>query len=216
MIKICKQCNKEFNTSHKKQIFCSRICTDKSRTGIKQSIETCIKKSNSHLGKKRKPFTKEHKNKISKTKTGKKLPPFTKEHKEKIGKKNKGKVRSSYTKKILSEYFTGRPNLNGRGINSGQYKGGITPLNFKIRNSLEMKFWKKACMGRDNFTCQKTGIRGGKLVVHHINNFADFPELRTSISNGITLSKESHIEFHKIYGFRNNTKEQLLEFLNIK
>jgi hypothetical protein len=93
------------------------------------------------------------------------------------------------------------------------WKGGITPENHKIRSSLEMKLFRKACMERDNFTCQKTGERGGRLVVHHINNFADFPELRTSIENGITLSKESHKEFHRIYGVKNNTKEQLLEFL---
>ena len=61
---------------------------------------------------------------------------------------------------------------------------------------------------------KKTGISGGELVVHHINNFADFPELRTAIDNGITLSKKAHQDFHKIYGVRNNTKEQLEEFLN--
>lgn len=77
-----------------------------------------------------------------------------------------------------------------------------------------MKLWKKACLERDNFTCQKTKQRGGKLRVHHINNFADFPELRTAINNGITLSEKSHKEFHQIYGVSNNTKEQLEEFLN--
>lgn len=66
---------------------------------------------------------------------------------------------------------------------------------------------------RDNYTCQATGQWGGRLVVHHINNFADFPELRMSISNGITLSDSSHREFHKKYGRRNNTREQLQEFL---
>lgn len=93
---------------------------------------------------------------------------------------------------------------------------GLTPLNEKIRKSLEMKLFKKACLERDNFTCQKTGKKGGKLEVHHINNFADFPELRTSIENGITLSIESHKEFHKKYGKRNNTYNQLIEFLNNK
>jgi hypothetical protein len=48
------------------------------------------------------------------------------------------------------------------------------------------------------------------------NNFAEFPELRTSIENGITLSEKAHKEFHKKYGFRNNTKEQLQEFLTNK
>ena len=39
---------------------------------------------------------------------------------------------------------------------------------------------------------------------------------RTAIENGITLSLKAHREFHKKYGFRNNTKEQLEEFLNTK
>lgn len=102
------------------------------------------------------------------------------------------------------------------GSNNNNWHGGITDINDKIRNSLEIKLWKKAILERDNFTCQKTGIYGGDLVIHHINNFADFPEVRTSLENGVTLSKKSHLEFHKLYGFRNNTKEQLLEFLNSK
>lgn len=102
------------------------------------------------------------------------------------------------------------------GEKSHLWKGGITPAIRKIRNSVEIKWWRKSCFERDNYTCQKTGIRGGELVVHHINNFADFPELRTSIENGITLSKESHREFHKRYGRRNNTKEQMCEFLEGK
>ena len=100
------------------------------------------------------------------------------------------------------------------GEQNNMWKGGITAENDTIRTSIEMKLWKKACLERDNFTDQKTGIRGGDLVVHHINNFADFPELRTSIENGIVLSKESHNLFHKKYGKRNNTREQLYEFLD--
>jgi len=38
-------------------------------------------------------------------------------------------------------------------------------------------------------------ISGGNLIAHHINNFAEFPELQLSISNGITFSKEAHLEF---------------------
>lgn len=94
------------------------------------------------------------------------------------------------------------------------WQGGKTDKDKAVRNSLDYKLWRKACFERDNFTCQKTGVSGGELEVHHINNFSDFPELRLAIDNGITLSKKSHREFHKIYGVRNNTLEQLQEFLN--
>jgi len=52
-----------------------------------------------------------------------------------------------------------------------------------------------------------------KLEAHHIKNFADNPELRFAVNNGITLSKKAHREFHKIYGTRNNNKKQLDKFL---
>ena len=38
---------------------------------------------------------------------------------------------------------------------------------------------------------------------------------RFAIDNGITLLEEVHKEFHKIYDKKNNTREQLKEFLNI-
>jgi len=96
---------------------------------------------------------------------------------------------------------------------NGRWKGGITPENMKIRKSIEYRLWREAVFARDNWTCQKYGIQGGKLHPHHIYNFADYPELRFAIDNGITLSKKAHQEFHKIYGKRNNTKSQLEEFL---
>ena len=96
--------------------------------------------------------------------------------------------------------------------NSG--KGNINFENQLQRKREEYKLWRNSVFERDNFTCQKTGQRGGRIVAHHINNFADFPDLRTSISNGITLSDKAHREFHKLYGRRNNTMEQLIEYLN--
>jgi hypothetical protein len=41
---------------------------------------------------------------------------------------------------------------------------------------------------------------------------ADFSELRFNINNGITMKKEIHKLFHKIYGKKNNTKEQIEKF----
>jgi hypothetical protein len=104
-----------------------------------------------------------------------------------------------------------------KGENMGEdnpsWKGGVTPLHNKIRSSVENRLWIKSVFERDDYTCQKTGRRGGTLVAHHILNFSAYPELRFAIDNGITLSLESHDEFHRIYGKTNNTKEQLEEFL---
>lgn len=97
----------------------------------------------------------------------------------KLEKLKVGHPQTAETKKKLSEARKGEKNHS--------WKGGVTTEIQKVRNSIELKLWKKACLERDNFTCRKTGIRGGKLAVHHICNFADFPELRFAIDNGICL-----------------------------
>jgi hypothetical protein len=107
----------------------------------------------------------------------------------------------------------GKKIIEMSGVNHWNYKGGTTEENQKIRTSIEIKLFRKCCFERDNFTCQVSGQYGGDLVIHHINNFADFPEKRTEISNGFTMTKELHLDFHKKYGFRNNTREQLEEFI---
>lgn len=105
-----------------------------------------------------------------------------------------------------------RPNISGE--KHSNWKGGITPINLKIRGSIEGKMWIHKVLLRDGFICQKTGQKGGQLSVHHILNFAEYPELRFEVDNGITLSMKAHLDFHKKYGFKNNTIEQLSEFLS--
>lgn len=96
---------------------------------------------------------------------------------------------------------------------AANWRGGITPINQQIRDSIDGTLWKNAVFSRDNYTCQKTGVRGEKLVAHHIFNFATHKEMRFAIDNGVTLSVDAHRDFHKKYGTRRNTAEQLAEFL---
>ncbi len=121
---------------------------------------------------------------------------------------NKGKKASVKTKKKMSE-----THKRMKGVMANNWQGGITPISLKIRHSIESRLWREAVFARDNYTCQKTGIKGSKLCSHHIINFSSHPELRFAINNGITLSEKSHKEFHKKYGIRNNTKEQLEKYL---
>jgi len=170
------------------------------------STEARIKIGNATRGKtpwcKGKKLSKTICEKISEKRTGMK---FTEEHIKNLSFAHTG-IKTS--KKGMKSTYFGEKHWN--------WRGGTSSLQDKLRHTHEMNLWRKAVFTRDNYTCQKTGKIGGKLVAHHIKNFSSFPELRTSIENGITLSEESHIEFHKIYGKNNNTREQIESFLEQK
>jgi len=126
----------------------------------------------------------------------------TDETKRKIGDGNRGKIVTEEARKKMS------------GANHHNWKGGPNFKNRRIRGRIEYRLWRESVFARDNWTCQKCKTSGGYLHSHHIRNFAQFVELRTSIENGITLCKKCHMAFHNKYGSKNNTKEQLIEFLN--
>lgn len=72
--------------------------------------------------------------------------------------------------------------------------------------------WKLSVFKRDNRTCKCCGDTKQTINAHHIQNYSSNPTLRTDINNGVTLCYSCHTAFHKIYGSKMNTKEQLMEF----
>lgn len=66
--------------------------------------------------------------------------------------------RSKYTTKKRN-FLIGKQNPN--------WKGGITKLDKKIRNSQQYKKIINSVFKRDNYICQKCGKLGNKLHVHH-------------------------------------------------
>ena len=155
-------------------------------------------------------------------KTRKKMSEMHKGNKNALGKhwklsaETKKKMSESHKGMKFSEEHKRKLGEAERGEKHWNWKGGISPENVKIRNSIEMHLWREAVFARDGFVCQKYEITGGKLEVHHILNFAKHLELRLAIDNGITLSKRAHIEFHKKYGRKDNNRGQLEEFLKSK
>lgn len=79
-----------------------------------------------------------------------------------------------------------------KGSESHLWKGGITPKNIMIRMSLNYRNWRKAVYARDNFTCQECGTHGVQFHAHHLKSFAEYPELRFAIDNGVTLCVPCH------------------------
>lgn len=77
------------------------------------------------------------------------------------------------------------------------FKGGISPENKIIRNSVQNDLWRIKVFERDGYTCQNCFQVGGILNAHHIKEFAKYPELRFEVSNGLTLCKNCHIQIHK-------------------
>jgi len=72
--------------------------------------------------------------------------------------------------------------------------------------------WRREVRKRD---CNKCKICKSeeKLVVHHLNNFTNFPLERISLENGVTLCENCHYNFHKKYTNFNNTKIQFEEWM---
>ncbi|MGI8383187.1 helix-turn-helix domain-containing protein [Robertmurraya sp. P23] len=85
----------------------------------------------------------------------------------------------------------------------------------KGRNYWEYEQWQKKVKIRDKFTCQNTNCRqvGGNLQSHHLNSYDWYNEGRTDLTNGVTLCKKCHTDFHRIYGYGMNTKDQYYEWL---
>jgi len=95
--------------------------------------------------------------------------PQPKKVKEKISKTNKKK--GIKPKKIFSEKGKNHPRWNGGGYG----------------------YWKKVALSRDNYTCQKCGLRDEEIMeVDHILPKSVYPELKYDINNLMTLCPNCH------------------------
>jgi len=123
------------------------------------------------------------------------------------------KIDNNYREK-MSKIMKGkiRPKISATkiGFKNPNWKGGITPINKRIRRSSKFFHWRNMIFKRDDYTCQKCRKRGGELHPHHIKQFAYYPELRFDLNNGITLCKSCHLKT-STWGFKKHalpTKQQ--------
>lgn len=182
---------------------------NKLNLGRKASKETRLKMSESHMGEKNhfygKYHTEETKQKLRDKLSGENHPWWEKKH-------------SGRTLKKMSEIKLGEKNPfwdrehtrenkikwsnNIQGKKNPNWRGGITPENEKLRNTFELKEWRKAVFEQDNYACVCCLTRSGNgravyLHAHHILGFADFPEKRFDVNNGATLCEPCHHYIHR-------------------
>lgn len=78
--------------------------------------------------------------------------------------------------------------------------------------------WKKIIKKKFDYTCQKCGdkkLYDKRCIAHHLNSYSDNKHLAINNDNGTVMCERCHINFHKKYGFGNNTKRQFEEFVKI-
>lgn len=191
MIKQCKTCGKEFVTYQSlikvgKGKFCSRACsnvTDNKK--VSRRCKTC---------------SKDFETTQDRIKNGRgkfcSRPCFEKNWSKRIPGWNKGKP--AYWAKG-NQYRKGKSNPNPHkmfGADNHKWIEDRTKLkgtNSKERRSSAYVTWRKEVRGRDNFKCQlESNECKGRIEVHHIESFTEFPELRHRVDNGITLCHYHH------------------------
>lgn len=68
---------------------------------------------------------------------------------------------------------------------------------------------------RANGHSELTGKKSDKLIAHHLNGYHWYVSGRCDPSNIIMLTETEHKHFHQIYGNKNNTIEQFMEFMEL-
>jgi len=156
--------------------------------GKKHNKNTIKKLSDSHKGYIM-PESQKEKIKIARKKQI--MKPLSQKTKNKISEKRMGMRATKDTREKISKSNSVEKHWN--------WKGGVTPLNKRIRSSSLFKIWRETVFLRDNFKCQNKNCTycnnkiGVFLHPHHIKSFSEFPELRFDINNGITYCREFHI-----------------------
>jgi predicted HNH restriction endonuclease len=92
------------------------------------------------------------------------------------------------------------------GDKNGNWKGGVSSENLRGRSRKAYHEWKAAVLAKHAWKCAVCGVEHGHvcgccgarhlLHAHHIKPFADKPELRYEVSNGVALCVKCHFDEH--------------------
>lgn len=207
--KICRECGIEFEAKKdcksRNQIYCTRKCYWKTLEGKKatqKQLEVLAEGRKIPRTNKGSHWTIESKIRFSLKKKGMRLSIS---HRKALSIAKKGirydHLNTAEVRNKISMALLGKPQPWNRGENHPNWQGGKTGINAKIRNSLEMKEWRRKVFKRDEYTCQECKAKGGRLVADHIKPFSVYPELRFGLSNGRTICHKCDLK-SKTYGGR--------------
>lgn len=106
------------------------------------------------------------------------------------------------------------------GSNNHNWNPNLTDEDrMRNRNYPEYVEWRSKVYKRDDYTCQACGERSGDLEAHHKDSHHWCKDRRTDVENGETLCSSCHAlgeyGFHRIYGYKNNTEQQYVEWQNL-
>ena len=73
------------------------------------------------------------------------------------------------------------------GSKNHRWNNGASSERKRIWSSLEYKIWSRNIKEFWDFTCQICGRRGIEIHSNHIKKYADYPELRFELNNGIAI-----------------------------
>lgn len=207
--KKCKQCGKIFEVYACRKDsakFCSKQCLNKNTwTGRKHTFETLSKMRKSK-------FWSDIDKIIDDYKNGKSGCDIAKDYNVNYSSITRALKRKGVSIRKRKDYDgkepwnKNKPYYQLRGKKNPRWKGGITKLNQKLRHCIEYKNWIKKIFERDNWICQKCGVRGGNLEAHHLKKFSDIVKQNKitsykkaqkckelwNLDNGITLCLKCH------------------------
>jgi 5-methylcytosine-specific restriction endonuclease McrA len=82
-----------------------------------------------------------------------------------------------------------------RGPLAAAWKNGRSLERARARHGAALTRWRAAVLARDGHRCQHCGT-DQELHAHHLKTFADHPDLRFEVRNGLTLCIDCHGRVH--------------------
>ncbi|MCX0396945.1 hypothetical protein LI014_06110 [Clostridium perfringens] len=215
---ICEFCKKEFSSSKKYQKYCSSKCVSNSQQkrivtycdycGKEIQVIKCIYEKNKHNYCSQSCKNKGHSNEVSNMNNGRYNSKTIKCDycgEEIIRKVSKIKDRNFCNNKCYSEYRK----IHYSKENHSCWNPSITDEERLNKRKCEEYYnWRDSVFTRDNYTCVCCGKDTHHNNAHHLNGYDWDKQNRTNVDNGVTLCVDCHKDFHKTYGYGNNTKEQ--------